>query len=258
MELKGAIVLITGASSGIGAMMAQHLAQRGAIPILTARSPDKLEKVSSLIHSEHQCYVMDVTNNEQVQQVIQHVQDKYGYIDILINNAGYGVFQTFVEAPLDEFAAMMDVNYLGVVRCTQAVLPSMLAAKRGHIINIASLAGKIGSAKSSAYTATKHAVIGMTNSLRLELMGTGIHLTTINPGPIRTPFFERADPSGNYVKQIDFLMLKPEKVVRAIIHAIEHQSAEKNLPRAALFGVLLFQLFPRVFERLAHTFLNKK
>jgi short-subunit dehydrogenase len=147
---------------------------------------------------------------------------------------------------------------MGTVRCTKAVLPHMLHAGSGHIVNIASMAGKVASAKSSGYTATKHAVLGFTNSLRLELVGTGVSLSAINPGPINTPFFDRADPGGTYVKNIAWFMLQPEKVVSAIIAAIEHNKDEKNLPRIAGIGIVFAQLFPRIFDWISHRMLNKK
>jgi short-subunit dehydrogenase len=150
------------------------------------------------------------------------------------------------------------VNDFGTVRCTKAVLPHMLEARSGHIVNIASMAGKIGSAKSSGYSATKHAVLGFTNCLRQELVGTGVGLTAINPGPIDTPFFDRADPSGNYVKNVSWFMLKPEKVAAEVIDAIERGIAEKNLPILASIGVKFAQLFPRTFDKLAYKVLNKK
>lgn len=258
MHLSGKIVLITGASSGIGALMAQRFADKGAIPILTARSEAKLEEIAGSLQTPHAVYPLDVTNTEQVLRVVGQILERYGRIDVLINNAGYGLFAPFIEAPLTDFTEMMDVNYMGIVRCTKAVLPSMLAARSGHIVNVASMAGKIGTAKSTAYAATKHAVLGFTNSLRQELSGTGVSLTAVNPGPIATPFFDRADPSGNYVKSIAKFMLTPDKVVKELIDAVERNVPEKNLPFAANVGVKLFHLFPNTFNRLAARLLNKK
>ena len=100
------------------------------------------------MQGQHAVYAMDVTNTEQVNEVVGQIIAKFGRIDILINNAGYGIFESFAGAPLAHFEEMMNVNYMGVVRCTQAVLPHMLKAGSGHIVNIASMAGKIGSAKS--------------------------------------------------------------------------------------------------------------
>jgi hypothetical protein len=261
MRVDGKIALITGASSGIGATIAAKLAERGAVPILTARSLDKLREVQSRLPGgagRHAVRQLDVTDAAQVEAVVQSLSAEFGRIDILINNAGYGVFEPVVDASLTEYERMMDVNYMGTVRCTKAVLPQMLARGSGHIVNIASLAGKFGSAKSAGYSATKHAVLGFTSSLRQELFGTGVGLTAINPGPIDTPFFATADPSGQYVKSVARLMLKPDKVAADVVRAIERGTPEVVLPGYASIGVKLAQLFPRTFDRLAHKVLNKK
>ncbi|GAA4855230.1 SDR family oxidoreductase [Paenibacillus vulneris] len=254
----GKVAVITGASSGIGAIMAQKLAEKGATPVLLARSVDKLEQVADSLRVPSGIYQVDVTSTEQVNETIQKVISHYGRIDILINNAGYGVFEKFVDAPIEEFEGMMDVNYMGTVRCTKAVLPHMLKAGSGHIVNIASMAGKIGSAKSSGYSATKHAVLGFTNCLRQELVDTGVHITAMNPGPIDTPFFDRADPTGNYVNNVKWFMLKPEQVADKVVRAIERQIPEIDMPFMAGVGVKLFQLFPRAFDKIAYKVLNKK
>ncbi|MEK3720766.1 SDR family NAD(P)-dependent oxidoreductase [Paenibacillus sp. FSL H8-0034] len=255
---SGKIVVVTGASSGIGALMAEELSKRGAIPVLMARSVDKLEKVAAKLQGEHRIYELDVTSTAQVVSTMEQVIEHYGRIDVLINNAGYGLFEKLLDCSIEDMADMMDVNYLGTVRCTKAVLPSMLKAGKGHIINIASMAGKVGSAKSSGYSATKHAVLGFTNSLRQELVGSGIKMTAINPGPIDTPFFDKADPSGHYVTNIKWFMLKPEQVVGKIMRAIEKGTPEVNMPFVAGFGAKLFQLFPRTFERFTYKMMNKK
>jgi short-subunit dehydrogenase len=255
---SGKVVVVTGASSGIGAVMVKELSKRGAIPVLMARSVDKLNGIAAELTGEYGLYPLDVTSNEQVLEAMAYTISRYGRIDVLINNAGYGVFDKLTDASVDEMSEMMDVNYMGTVRCTKAVLPAMLKARSGHIINIASLAGKIGSAKSSGYSATKHAVLGFTNSLRQELMGSGVRLTAINPGPIDTPFFDRADPSGQYVNNIKWFMLKPEQVVGKIMRTIERGTAEVNMPYAAGLGIKFAQLFPRIFEQIAYRMLNKK
>ncbi|WP_248927759.1 SDR family NAD(P)-dependent oxidoreductase [Paenibacillus hamazuiensis] len=258
MKLEGSIVVITGASSGIGALAAELLARRGAVPILMARSAAKLQDIAGRIEGRCEWHVLDVTDAAEVDRVMREVVARHGRIDILINNAGYGVFDRFVDAPLEEFASMMDVNYMGTVRCTKAVLPHMLKAGRGHILNVASMAGKIGSAKSSGYSATKHAVLGLTNCLRQELVGTGVSISAINPGPVDTPFFDKADPSGTYVNNIKWFMLKPEEVARRAVDAIERNVPEVNIPFMASFGVKLYQLFPRLFDGIAYRLLNKK
>ncbi|WP_159887385.1 SDR family NAD(P)-dependent oxidoreductase [Paenibacillus puerhi] len=258
MFFRDKVVVITGASSGIGALMAQRLAEQGAVPVLVARSETRLAEVSERVAGPHGTFVLDVQSTEQVDAVMSRILEEYGRIDILINNAGYGVFSRFADAPLREFEDMMDVNYMGTVRCIKAVLPHMLNRGTGHIVNIASMAGKIGSAKSSGYSATKHAVLGLTNCLRPELVGTGVYVTAINPGPIDTPFFDRADPSGTYVNNVRWFMLKPDRVVRRMMRAIERRTPEVNLPFTAAAGVKLFQLFPRLFDSIGYRLLNKK
>jgi uncharacterized protein len=258
MFFRDKVVVITGASSGIGALMAETLAQRGAIPVLAARSKAKLDEVAARIRGRHGSFILDVTSSEQVDSVMEQIVQQFGRIDVLINNAGYGVFDKFIDAPLSEFEEMMEVNYLGTVRCIKAALPHMLEQGSGHLVNIASMAGKIGSSKSSGYSATKHAVLGLTNCLRMELMGTGVFVTAINPGPIDTPFFDRADPTGHYVNNIRWFMLKPEKVVSKVLQAIERRTPEVNVPFTAAAGVKLFHLFPRLFDKVGSRILNKK
>lgn len=256
--LKGKIVFISGASSGIGALTAAMLAKRGALPVLTGRNEDRLNQVVSSITGECSYYVMDVTNMNEVQSTVDAVIAKYGRIDILLNNAGYGQFESFESMPVESFQAMMDTNYMGIVRCSKAVLPYMVKQGNGHIINIASMAGKIGSAKSTSYTATKHAVLGFTNALRMELKPLGIYVSAINPGPIDTAFFAIADPSGHYVKNVSWFMMKPQYVAKAIVRVMERRTAELDLPRAASWGIKLYGLFPRLADRMFGGLFNRK
>ncbi|CAG5090658.1 MAG: oxidoreductase [Thermobacillus sp.] len=256
--LKDKIVWITGAGSGIGAETAKQLASRGAVPILTGRNEERLRRTAAEIGAGCGVYRLDVTDNGQVQDVARRIQADFGPVDVLVNNAGFGIFEMFRDAPLDHIESMMDTNYMGMVRCTKAVLPSFLARREGHIVNIASIAGKFATPKSTGYTASKHAVLGFTNALRLELRGTGIAVSAVNPGPIDTPFFEIADPDGHYVRNVRRFMLKPEKVAAKIVKVIETRKAEVDLPLAAAFGVKLYHMFPRIGDKIAGTWLNRK
>ncbi|MGZ9585299.1 SDR family NAD(P)-dependent oxidoreductase [Paenibacillus marinisediminis] len=258
MNWNGAVIVVTGASSGIGALIAQYAADKGAYPILVARSLDKLKQVSSTISAPHECIQMDVRDAGQVSRQFQYILEKHGRVDILVNNAGFGLFERELDLELEHYEAMMDVNYMGVVRCTKAVLPSMLARRSGHIVNIASMAGKVGSAKSTAYAASKHAVLGYTNSLRMELSGSGVAVSAVNPGPIDTPFFDTADPSGSYKSNLGKFIMPPEKVARHVIRVMETRKPEVNLPWMASAGTKLMQLFPRLTSRAAERVLNKK
>lgn len=256
--LNNKVILITGASSGIGGHLAKEVAKLGAIPILTGRNKERLEAISHEIGERASYYVMDVRRQEDVQNTIDSIVAAHGKIDILINNAGYGKFATISQLSIDEYENMMDTNYMGIVRCTKAVLPIMESAGSGHIVNIASLAGMIGNAKSTSYAATKHAVLGFTNSLRMELRETPIKVSAVNPGPILTEFFNIADPSGQYVKNISWMIMKPEYVVKQIVKLLHTQRSEINIPRLPAIGLKLYGLCPRLIDRLAGKWLNKK
>ncbi|WLD95415.1 SDR family oxidoreductase [Alkalihalobacillus sp. AL-G] len=249
------IVVITGASSGIGAEMAYQVALKGWLPVLMARSLDKLELLQSNIEEKTGIqpivYRLDVRDHSAVQQTFQTVDESVGRIDVLINNAGYGKFDYFTDANLDDIEGMFDTNVVGLMTCTKAVLPGMIDRRAGHIINIASQAGKIATSKSSVYAATKHAVLGFTNSLRMELEEYQIDVTAVNPGPIQTNFFEVADQSGQYQKNVERYMLQPENVASKIVDSIDRPVREINLPKWMDLGSRAYQVFPGLIEKIA-------
>lgn len=258
MALNDKVIVVTGASSGIGALAAQMLSEQGATVVIAARTADKLQAVSSGMMGPCLQVEMDVGSDASVEAGFERIYAEFGRVDVLVNNAGYGKFTYFDEMPLQEFNDMMNVNYMGMVRCTKAVLPGMKKARSGRIVNIASIAGKIGTSKSTAYTATKHAVLGFSSALRQELREYGITVSTVNPGPIDTPFFDIADPEGHYVANVGWFMMKPEKVAKAIVSAVRSGTTEINLPWIAGAGAKLYQLFPRLADRLSYRLLNKK
>ncbi|GGD49384.1 SDR family NAD(P)-dependent oxidoreductase [Paenibacillus nasutitermitis] len=256
--IRNKIILITGGSSGIGAETAKRLALRGAIPIITGRNENRLKEMSAEIEGRHGIYRMDVTCYDEVLQITQRIQQEFGAIDVLLNNAGFGLFESFVDGEVEHFASMMDTNYMGMVRCAKAVLPYMQKRGSGHIINVASMAGKISTAKASGYAATKHAVLGLTNAMRTELAPMGITVSAINPGPIDTPFLKSADPEGTYFDSVRGFMLTPERVAAAIVRMIERKTPEVDLPLSAAIGIRIYGLFPRFADRIAGRWLNRK
>ncbi|UQZ33261.1 oxidoreductase [Paenibacillus sp. PK3_47] len=258
MLLKDKIVVITGASSGIGALTAQMLSKRGAVPVLLARSEEKLKPTAAGIPGVFGLYTCDVTSEAEVKHTFAEILKVYGRIDILLNNAGYGKFTSFTDMETGEFADMMDVNYMGIVRCTKAVVPNMLERGSGQIVNVASMAGKIGTARSVSYTATKHAVLGFTNALRQELRKSGIVVSAVNPGPIATDFFKTADPSGKYEKSVARMMMTPEHVSGKIVKLMEKGREEVDLPGFAALGIRLYGLFPRLADKLTYNLMNRK
>ncbi|WP_062235169.1 SDR family NAD(P)-dependent oxidoreductase [Fictibacillus sp. FJAT-27399] len=260
-ELKGKTVVITGASGGLGARIAFDAASLGAKPVLIARSLDKLVNVKKDLkeHFEVEAliYSLDVSNAEEVKAVFAEITRTVS-VDVLINNAGFGIFDYFIDADLNDLSCMLQTNVVGLMACTQAVLPQMLERRSGHIINIASQAGKISTPKSTGYAASKHAVLGFSNGLRMELADSGIWVTAVNPGPIETNFFSIADKSGSYEKNIKKWMLSPEYVSRKIISAIGRPVREINLPLWMNAGSTLYQLFPRLVEKLGGNAFKQK
>lgn len=234
-HLKGKNIIITGASGGIGAEIAKLSAASGANLVLLARSIEKLEQLQSELQQKHHVKVvifqLDVSDTEKVQEVFRHIFAEIGSVDILVNNAGFGVFREAHAATMDEIKGMFEVNVVGLMACTSMVLPKMRERRFGHIINIASQAGKIATPKSSVYSATKHAVLGYTNSIRMELADYNVQVTSVNPGPIATNFFNIADEKGTYVKNVRDLCLNRSTLLRKWLTACL-QKREKLTYRA--------------------------
>jgi uncharacterized protein len=261
-RLKDKNIIITGASGGIGAQMASLCAQKGANLVLLARNLDKLQELKNELegryHVNIDVFQLDVSNTDEIQTVFSKVLAKLDRVDVLVNNAGYGVFREAHEAKLEDIKGMFSVNVVGLMACTSLILPKMIKQGSGHIINIASQAGKIATPKSSVYSATKHAVLGYTNSLRMELSKHHIYVTAVNPGPIETNFFNIADEKGTYVKSVKGFMLKPDFVAKRIVDSMLTPIREINLPRWMNAGSIFYVLFPRIFERIGRRFFDRK
>jgi len=261
-RLAGKNIIITGASGGIGAEMAILCAERGANLVLLARNIEKLNQLKCNLENQFQVqvsvYKVDVSRTNEVQTVFSSILTELSHIDVLVNNAGFGVFREASEASIEEIKSMFAVNVVGLMTCTRMLLPKMQEQGHGHIINIASQAGKIATPKSSAYAATKHAVLGYTNSLRMELAKHNIYVTAVNPGPIETNFFTIADEKGTYVKNVKKYMLKPDYVAKKIVDTMLTPTREINLPRWMNAGSIIYALFPRLFERLGRRVFEKK
>lgn len=224
---NNAVVLIIGASRGIGRAMAKAAAIRGAKVGLIARSQENLDAVLNEIDHKGICKVADVSVYGEITHAINFINKQLGPIDVLINCAGIGDFGAFNETDIHLFEKLMRVNYLGTVYSMKAVMPSMLARKKGCIVNVASVAGRIGAPFEAAYSASKFAVIGLSEAIQREVESQGVHVSIVNPGPVDTDFFEtRGTPYPFKSPKI----ISPSEVVNAIIEAIERNKEETFVP----------------------------
>lgn len=183
------VILITGASSGMGKVFARELAKEGHIVYGAARRADML---SDLNQYGVKTLPLDVTNDESMQHCVSEILQKEGRIDVLVNNAGYGSYGTIEEVPMEEAKRQLDVNVFGLARMTQLVLPGMRKQKSGRIINISSIGGKIATPFGAWYHASKFAVEGMSDALRLEVAPFGIDVVLIEPGGVKSEWADVA------------------------------------------------------------------
>src|SRR5215471_3775957 len=213
-RLRGAAVLITGASSGIGEATALQFARKGARLAICARRFDRLESVAQRCRaagsSEVVVRVADVSRPVEARAFVAAAASIFDSIDVLINNAGVGWRGRFQGMPEAELVAMLNTNVLAAMMPTQAALPVMLDANAGVIVNVASVVGFRAMPYSAAYSASKHALVGLSHALRGELSGTGVKVCTVYPGTTNTDFFRPGRPRGPIVHS-------PDWVARAIV-----------------------------------------
>ena len=250
-SVAGMTALVTGASSGIGAELARLLARRGARVALVARRADRLEALAAEIAragGEAHAIACDVADRDAVEQAAARARAQLGSITLLVNNAGYGGRRPFAEWPIEDIERMMRVNYLGAVYFTRALLPDMLAAGRGWLVFVASVAGRIGPPGESAYAASKFAMVGLAEAISLELDPAGIHVLTVCPGVVRTPFF-----SPEHLAQLPAMarrsVVEPADLAEAILAALARGHHELTYPRALAAAYPVRALLPGLFRR---------
>ncbi|MBP1045807.1 SDR family oxidoreductase [Enterococcus sp. BWM-S5] len=261
-DLNDKIVVVTGGSAGLGEQICYEAAKRGAIVVVCARRINLIGKVKEhceeLSGKEAHSFQLDISDPDNVEHVIDRIKNEVGSVDILVNNAGFGVFDDFLDADMAVARNMFNVNVLGMMVFTQRIAVEMAERNSGHIINIASMAAKMATPKTSIYSATKFAVLGFSNALRLELKPLGIAVTTVNPGPISTNFFDHADPSGNYLDSVGMFVLEPEKLAGEIVQSMGTYKREINRPRIMEGAARFYTLLPHVGDFLAGSIFNKK
>ncbi len=259
--LTGKVAIITGASSGIGASLAELLAREGASVVLAARRRERLESLVDRIRGSggkalaHQC---DVTVRKEAEDLVHAAAKEYGRVDILVNNAGRGHFASIEETTDDTIERMFAVNAFSLWYTTRPALHYMKKQHSGHIINMASMAGKLGYPYNSAYVAAKHACVGFTHALRMELAETGIHASVVCPAGVLTdwasevegesmlPFFSESGPIIKRIAAERGISLPPieglisaERVASKILDCIKNPVAEVYTQQGAHEFVVL-------------------
>lgn len=245
MKFKGKNVLITGASSGIGKAAAVAFAYQGADLVIAARRSELLEDVARQCRAlgvQCRAIVADVSRRDDCQRLI----DESGRVDVLVNNAGFAIFDAIEGAKPDDLESMMQTNYFGTVWCSQAVLRQMLDRGSGTIVNVASIAGLMGYARMGGYCATKFAMIGFTEALRDEVIGRGVNVAMVCPGTTDTSFFVKAERGKMPGASRLILAVKPERVARAICDAAVDGRYRRIIPAGAAVYIAFKEMMPRV------------
>jgi short-subunit dehydrogenase len=245
-------VVITGASSGIGRAAALEFARRGADVVIAARRADQLESVAAecrALGARCSIVLTDVTKREDCLRLIESAPQ----VDVLVNNAGFAVFDAIESAKPDELESMMQTNFFGTVWCSQAALPRMLARGSGTIVNVASIAGIMGYARMGGYCATKFAIIGFTEALRDEVIGRGVKVAMVCPGTTETEFFVTAERDRMPGASRLISAVRPEKIARAIADAAADGRYRRILP----LGAAAYMRFKELFPRAAHLFMRR-
>lgn len=241
-------VFITGASSGIGEQTAYEAAKKGYNLILCARRLNKLEEVKRncerLGSDVVIAYSLDITEAESIDEFIQFIKNKEIVIDVLVNNAGFGYSESILSLDFKVVANIFQVNVIGLMYLTQQIATLMLDQEEGQIINVASLAGKVSTPKYSVYAATKGAVISFSNALRLELKPLNIQVTTVNFGPVDTPFFDRIERSPTRIVKNSPFSITASQAGKIIVKTIGTNKREVNRPLSLALGAKVYQMFP--------------
>ncbi|WP_312095023.1 SDR family oxidoreductase [Niallia sp.] len=226
-NIQDKVVIITGASSGIGEATAKELAAKGAKLVLAARREDRLEKLQQDIQNTGGPViykVIDVTSYEQMEELAEMALKEFGKIDVLVNNAGVMPHSFLYKKKIDDWNKMIDVNIKGVLYGIAAVLPTMREQKSGHIINLSSVAGHVVGPGSTVYAGTKHAVRAISEGLRKEEAGNNIRSTIISPGAVQSELINLitdTDLKPGIDKLYEDVAIEANSISRAIAFAIE-------------------------------------
>lgn len=251
---RGKSITVTGASSGIGADVALAFGEQGANVALLARRSAPLEELAARIIKAGgkalalQC---DVTDRARVFSAIEQARDAFGGVDILVNSAGVLIPDPVEQMRPEDLETMMATNLYGAVNAMHAALPIMRRNRGGNIVNVASLAGRRGVSPLGGYSATKFALVGLTEALRVELFGSGIHVSLVMPGVIDTPMARHAQKHSESLKGLPTMMAMPVRwVTWAVLAAAAFGLTEVDVPPGSAVAEKLASLFPGVTDAI--------
>jgi dehydrogenase/reductase SDR family member 7B len=256
MHFNNKTVLVTGASQGIGASIARAFANEGAQVILSARNVHALEEVKNSCSNpeKHIIIPLDLEAHTSFPKVVSEVLSKVNHIDVLVNNAGLSQRSLAMETSYEVDKKLLDINLLGTIALTKAVLPNMIQYGGGHIVTISSLAGKFATPKRSAYSAAKHGLYGFFDALRAELYDKNIKVLMVAPGFIQTNISVNAiTGDGSLQQTMDKATaegVKPEKVANAILNAIKSGKSDIAVGGEEVLGIYIKRFFPALMRSI--------
>jgi len=260
-ELKGSVVVLTGASSGIGRATALELAARGANLVLAARDAEALEDVARECRDTFGVQALavptDVRDEASVDALELVAVERFGRIDVWINDAAVYMMGSFEECPTPAIRELFETNIMGVVHGSRAALKAFRRQRCGTLINVGSIAGKISYGQATPYCASKHAIHAITEGLRQELRGTGIHACLVVPATVDTPLFQHA---ANYTGR-EIVAMRPiysaKRVARAIVSLCERPRREAVVGSAPRLMALFDHVLPWLFERVQRSIVER-
>ena len=247
------VVAITGASAGIGRAIAMRLARDGASLAICARRGDRLDTVAKEIIQAGGTslpFVADVAQDSEMQAFVDRTVSRWGQLDVMICNAGYGVYGAIDQVAPEKMKAMMEVNYLGTFNAARAALPIFRRQNRGHIVIISSIVGKRGVPYVGGYAATKFAQVGLAESLRAELVGSGIHVTVVYPISTETEFHQVMVRESGFATRASGPRQSADRVAEAVARAIERPVPEVYPFRLAKGLAVINAIAPGLADRI--------
>jgi short-subunit dehydrogenase len=249
MRWEEATVVVTGASRGIGRAIAAAAAARGARLGLIARSTDALTALRDELGGPGRVTIAsaDVGDRQQLESALATITGDLGGVDVLVNNAGIGCWGPFVDIDAEELERVLAVNLTAAMHLTRLVLPGMLRAGRGQVVNVGSVAGRLGAPFEAVYSASKFGLTGFTEALAVEVRSSGVQVSMVNPGPVATGF-NAASGGRAYARQRP-RPVSAERVAAVVIATVEQGGLERVIPRWLRFAHLVRTVAPGVYAR---------